>query len=46
VVEDKRVFLEAKKDIPAGGEILVSYGREYWQVIKDNQRIEEESKLK
>lgn len=44
VVEDKRVFLEAKKDIPAGEEILVSYGREYWQVIEDNQRIEEASK--
>ncbi|MGN6540373.1 MAG: SET domain-containing protein [Ginsengibacter sp.] len=45
VVEDKRVFLEAKKDIPAGEEILVSYGREYWQVIEDNQKIEEASKV-
>ncbi|HEU5366648.1 MAG TPA: SET domain-containing protein [Hanamia sp.] len=46
VVEDNRVFIEAKKDIQAGEEILVSYGREYWQVIKDNQRIEAESKQK
>jgi uncharacterized protein len=46
VVEDNRVFLEAKKDIPAGEEILVSYGREYWKVIEDNQRIEKELKLK
>jgi len=46
VVENNRVFLEAKKDIPAGEEILVSYGREYWQVIEDNRRIEEESKEK
>ena len=45
VVEDKRVFLEAKKDISAGEEILVSYGKEYWQVIKENQRIEEASKV-
>jgi hypothetical protein len=46
VVENNRVFLEAKKDIPAGEEILVSYGKDYWQVIKDNQRIEEEAKVK
>lgn len=47
VVEDNRVFIEAKKDIPAGEEILVSYGKEYWQVIEDNKRIaEEEAKEK
>ncbi len=46
VVEENRVFLEAKRDIPAGEEILVSYGKDYWRVIKDNQKIEEESKQK
>ncbi len=44
VVEGKKVFIEAKKDIAAGEEILVSYGKEYWQVIEDNKRIEEEGK--
>lgn len=44
--EGLRVFLEAKKDIPAGGEILVSYGREYWQVIRYNQRIDEKARKK
>jgi len=38
--EDLRVFIEAKKDIPAGSEILVSYGPEYWQVIRYNSRLE------
>ena len=34
-VEDKeRVFMEAIKDIPAGGELLISYGKEYWDTIK------------
>lgn len=39
-VEDGlRVFIEAKKDIPAGGEILVSYGKEYWDVIRHNNKV-------
>ena len=34
-VEDGlRVFIESKKDIPANSEILVAYGKEYWDVIK------------
>ncbi|MBK5272514.1 MAG: SET domain-containing protein [Bacteroidia bacterium] len=31
-----KVFLVAKKDIPAGSEILVDYGKEYWDVIRYN----------
>jgi SET domain-containing protein len=39
-VEDGlRVFIEAKKDIPAGAEILVDYGKEYWDVIRYNNKI-------
>ncbi|WP_205514106.1 SET domain-containing protein [Longitalea arenae] len=46
-VEDgTRVFIEAAKDIPAGGEIFVSYGPEYWQVIRHNMRIDEKEKKK
>jgi len=33
VVENKRVFIYAKKDIPKGAEILVSYGNEYWKEV-------------
>lgn len=32
----KRVFVVAKRDIAAGEEILVAYGKEYWDVIKKN----------
>lgn len=46
-VEDGvRVFIEAAKDIPANSEIFVSYGPEYWQVIRHNMRIDEKEKKK
>lgn len=41
VTEGNRVFIEAVKDIPAQGEILVSYGPEYWDVIRHNRKIDE-----
>ncbi len=37
--EGLRVFIESIRDIPAGGEILVNYGPEYWQVIRYNARL-------
>jgi uncharacterized protein len=38
-VEDGlRVFIEAKRDIPAGAEILVDYGKEYWDTIRQNNK--------
>lgn len=46
-VEDGvRVFIQAAKDIPANSEIFVSYGPEYWQVIRHNMRIDEKEKKK
>ncbi|MEO6327974.1 MAG: SET domain-containing protein [Ginsengibacter sp.] len=36
--DDLRVFIESKKDIPANSEILVAYGKEYWDVIKENKK--------
>ncbi|AEW01491.1 hypothetical protein A4D02_05730 [Niastella koreensis] len=44
--EGTRVFIMAAKDIPAGGEILVGYGPEYWQVIRHNIRIDQKEKKK
>lgn len=44
VEEGLKVFIEAKKDIPAGEEILVEYGKEYWDVIRHNHKVEEERK--
>ncbi|MFT3935245.1 MAG: SET domain-containing protein-lysine N-methyltransferase [Chitinophagaceae bacterium] len=39
-VKNKKVFIKATADIEAGQEILVAYGKEYWDVIKHNQSIE------
>jgi SET domain-containing protein len=33
-----RIFITARKDIPAGSEILVDYGKEYWQAIRYNKK--------
>jgi len=33
-----RVFIVANKNIPAGSEILVDYGKDYWKVIRHNRR--------
>lgn len=33
-----RVYIVAMKDIPAGEEILVGYGKEYWDIISENLR--------
>ncbi len=38
-IDGLRVFIDAKKDISAGSEILVDYGREYWSVIRYNNRL-------
>jgi uncharacterized protein len=45
-METVRVYIEAVKDIPPGGEILVQYGKEYWDVIKHNLKIDEREKAK
>jgi len=37
-----KVFIESTKDIPAGAEILVDYGKEYWDVIRHNIKVEEQ----
>lgn len=46
VTEKKRCYIEAKKDIPAGSEILVGYGAEYWQAIRYNIRLEQKNREK
>jgi len=37
IVENKKVFIKAITDIPAGAEVLVGYGKEYWDVIKKDR---------
>lgn len=34
------VYITATKDIQAGAEIFVGYGKEYWDVIRYNARID------
>lgn len=44
VNEGLKVYIESVKDIPAGGEILVGYGKEYWDVMRDNLRLDQKEK--
>lgn len=39
VVDGLKAYIESKKDIPAGSEILVDYGKEYWKVIRFNMKL-------
>ena len=34
-----KAYIESKKDIPAGSEIFVDYGPDYWKVIRENLRL-------
>ena len=42
----RRCYIKAVRNIPAGSEILVSYGNEYWRAIRDNIREEEKEAAK
>ena len=33
-----KVYIDAIQDIPAGAEIFVGYGKEYWQAIRHNRK--------
>lgn len=46
VVDKKRCFIESIKDIPAGSEIFVEYGAEYWKVVKENLKIDQDAEKK
>ncbi len=39
IVDKKRCFITATRDIPAGSEIFVEYGADYWKVISYNLRL-------
>jgi len=36
-IEGKRVYIVSMKKIPAGSEILVGYGKEYLDIIRENR---------
>ena len=39
ITDGKKAYIESKKDIPAGAEILVDYGGDYWKVIRENIKL-------
>ena len=41
-----KVYIKSNKDIAAGSEIFVEYGKEYWDVIKHNQKVDAERQKK
>lgn len=43
--EGLRVYIESTKNIPAGAEILVAYGKEYWDAIRHNRKVEEQRRM-
>ena len=40
VEENGKVYIKSKKDIPAGSEIFVGYGKDYWDTIRYNLKID------
>ena len=46
VNDNMKAYIESFRDIPAGGEILVNYGKEYWEVIRENIKIEKDKQKK
>ena len=38
-IEGRRVFIYSMKNISAGSELFVGYGKEYWDIIKENLGI-------
>jgi uncharacterized protein len=39
IIDGKKAYIESKKDIPAGSEIFVDYGKDYWKVIRANRKL-------
>ena len=39
ITHGKKAYIESKKDIAPGAEILVDYGTDYWKVIRENLKL-------
>jgi hypothetical protein len=39
MIEGQKVFIKSMRHIPAGSELLVGYGKEYWDIIRENLRV-------
>ena len=42
VEEGLKVYIKSRKNIPAGTEILVEYGKDYWDVIRHNIKVDKQ----
>jgi hypothetical protein len=36
IIEQRKVYIQAMRHISAGSEIFVGYGKEYWDIIREN----------
>ncbi len=36
--KNKKAYVKSTKNIPAGAEIFVAYGNEYWDIVKENSK--------
>ena len=41
-----KAYIESVKDIPAGAEIFVDYGKEYWDVLRENLKRDKQKNTK
>lgn len=39
VVDGLKAYIESRREIPAGAEIFVDYGKDYWKVIRENTKL-------
>jgi hypothetical protein len=44
ITDGLKAYIESKKNIPAGSEIFVDYGPDYWKTIRDNIKLEKKEK--
>jgi hypothetical protein len=36
IIEGRKVYIKSMRHIPGGSELFVGYGKEYWDIIKEN----------
>ena len=36
IIEGRKVYIQSLRRIPAGSELFVGYGKEYWDIIREN----------
>jgi uncharacterized protein len=41
-----KAYIESVKDIPSGAEIFVDYGKEYWDVVRENLKRDKQKNSK